>query len=320
MRVGMIGIGGIADVYRKGLVQYGQPIAALCDINDVRVAEVAAATGANGYTDYRAMIAKEQLDAVFISIPPGVHGNQVIDVVNSGAAVFVAKPIGLDINLVRQTHQAIVDRGVINQVGYMARYADIAAKARELIGDRKIVMGLARFMVRMPTNHPWWGKRSICGGQIIEQSTHMFDLLRYLMGEVVQVQSYGHQGAGDDIADFEDSTIVNLRFANGGIGSVVSTSCTQVPDGAAWELTGRDLYLKLTMDLDLSGVIDGQAVSYRGDESGYIRQVGEFLQAVRTKDQTLVRSSYVDAMQTLIVTMAAEESLQAGGRPVNVEG
>ena len=141
MRVGMIGIGGIADVYRKGLVQYTQPIAAVCDINESRVAEVAAATGAKGYTDYRAMLANEQLDAVFVSIPPGVHGNQVIDVVNSGAAVFVAKPIGLDLELVRQTHAAIVASGVINQVGYMARYADIAAKARELIGDRKIGAG-----------------------------------------------------------------------------------------------------------------------------------------------------------------------------------
>ena len=76
MRVGMIGIGGIADVYRKGLVQYNQPIAAVCDINEARVAEVAAATGATGYTDYRAMLANDQLDAVFVSIPPGVHGNQ----------------------------------------------------------------------------------------------------------------------------------------------------------------------------------------------------------------------------------------------------
>lgn len=320
MRVGMIGLGGIADVYRKGLRHYGQPLAAVCDINGAKVQEVSAAEGCAGYTDYRDMLAREQLDAVFVSIPPGAHAQQVIDVVGAGCAVFVAKPVGLDRALVDATAAAIAQSGVINQVGYMARYADIAAKARELIGERPIVMGLARFMVRMPASHPWWGKRAMCGGQIIEQSTHMFDLLRDLMGDVSHVQAFGHQGAGDDIADFEDSTIVNLRFAKGGIGTVISTSCTEVPAGCGWELTGRDLYLKLTMDLELSGVIDGQAVHYTGEETGYIRQVGEFLQAVAQRDQSLVRSDYADAVKTLAVTMAAEQSLQQGGQLIVMEG
>lgn len=312
MRVGMIGIGGIADVYRKALKEYAQPITAVCDINPARVQEIAAIEQCHGYTDYREMLAKESLDAVFVSIPPGAHRDQVIDVVNSGAAVFVAKPIGLDIQLVERTLAAITKSGVINQVGYMSRYSDMASKARELIGDRKVVMGLGRFMVRMGANHPWWGKRTIGGGQIVEQSTHQFDFLRYIMGEVNEVHAYGHKGAGDDIADFEDSTIVTLHFANGGIGSVVSTSCTEVPEGCGWEFTGRDLYVRMIMDVDLNGVIDGQPVSFKGNETGYIRQVGEFLTAVNTKDQRVVRSSYADAVKTLKVTLAAEQSLQTG--------
>lgn len=312
MRIGMIGIGGIADVYRKALKEYAQPITAVCDINPARVQEIAAIEQCQGYTDYRDMLAKESLDAVFVSIPPGAHRDQVIDVVNAGAAIFVAKPIGLDIQLVERTLAAITKAGVINQVGYMSRYSDMAAKARELMGNRKVVMGLGRFMVRMGANHPWWGKRTIGGGQIVEQSTHQFDFLRYIMGEVTEVHTYGHKGAGDDIADFEDSTIVTLHFANGGIGSVISTSCTEVPDGCGWEFTGRDLYLRMIMDVDLSGVIDGQAVSFKGSETGYIRQVGEFLSAVKTKNQQLVRSSYADAVKTLKVTLAAEQSLQTG--------
>lgn len=317
MRVGMIGIGGIADVYRKGLTQYQQPLQAVCDINAARVQEVAAAEQCQGYTDYREMLAKESLDAVFVSIPPGAHRDHVMDVVKTGAAVFVAKPIGLDIQLVEQTLAAITQAGVINQVGYMSRYSDMASKARELIGNRKVVMGLGRFMVRMGANHPWWGKRSMCGGQIVEQSTHQFDFLRYIMGEVSEVHAYGHKGAGDDIADFEDSTVVTLHFANGGIGTVVSTSCTDVPDGCGWEFTGRDLYLRMIMDINLSGMIDGAPVSYTGTETGYIRQVGEFLTAVQSKNQQLVRSSYADAVKTLKVTLAAEQSLQTG-RPVRL--
>lgn len=319
MRIGFIGVGGIVDVYRKALAHYQTPIAAVCDIDAARVAAVAAAEHCAGYTDYRVMLNQERLDAVFIAIPPGVHQQQVIDCVNAGCAVFVAKPVGLDIDLVERTQAAIAARGVINQVGYMARYADITEHARTLIGERPIVMGSGRFMVRMPANHPWWGKRSICGGQIIEQSTHIFDLLRYLMGEVVQVQAFGHSGAGTDIADFEDTTVVSLRFANGGIATVLSTSCTEVPEGCGWEFTGRDLYLKLLMDTELSGVIDGAPVRFTGSESGYIRQVGEFLHAIKTQNQSLVRSSYADAVKTLRLTMAAETSLRTGGQTIRLD-
>jgi hypothetical protein len=90
-----------------------------------------------------------------------------------------------------------------------------------------------------------------------------------------------------------------------------------VPEGCGWEFTGRDLYLKMIMDLDLSGVIDGQPVTYKGEESGYIRQVGEFLTAVSTKNQAMIRSSYADAVKTLKVTMAAEQSMQQG-RPIRL--
>jgi hypothetical protein len=84
-------------------------------------------------------------------------------------------------------------------------------------------------------------------------------------------------------------------------------------------LTGRDLYLKLTMDLELSGVIDGKPVSYHGEETGYIRQVGEFLTALKTKNQAMIKSSYADAVQSLQLTMAAERSLQNGGQTIRLE-
>ena len=48
MRIGMIGIGGIADVYRKALKEYHQPISAVCDINPARVQEVVAAEQCQG--------------------------------------------------------------------------------------------------------------------------------------------------------------------------------------------------------------------------------------------------------------------------------
>jgi predicted dehydrogenase len=264
------------------------------------------------YTDHQAMLSQEKLDVVFVCIPPAAHTSQVFDAAQAGAAVFVAKPIALDLAIADAARKAIEEAGVINQAGYMARYSDITEKTRELIGDRPLAMGFGRFLCRMGANHPWWGQEAVSGGQIVEQSTHVFDLLRYLMGEVVEAHAYGHTGIAPDIADFEDSTTVNLRFASGGVGNVVSTCAANAPEGFALELSGRDLYLKLVMDTQLRGSIEGESLSFDGQETGYFRQVEQFLRAVEAKDQSLVRSSYADAMKTLAVTLAADHSLDTG--------
>ncbi len=318
MRIGFIGLGGIADNYRSSLKRLGVPITAVCDINPTRVQAIAQEEQASAYTDHRAMLATERLDAVFVAIPPAAQQEQAIDVVNAGAAVFVTKPVSLSLDLARRTIAAIEAAGVINQAGYMARYADVTARVRELTAGHTLAMGFGRFLARMGLGHSWWGKRAISGGQIIEQSTHVFDLLRHLMGEVTEAHAYGHTGSGDDIADFEDSTIVNLRFASGAIGSVTSTCCSNVPDGFSLELTGRDLYLRMALDMHLSGEIAGQKIDYTGAESGYFRQIEQFLNAVRQHDQSLVYSSYADAAQSLALTLAADQSLRSG-RPERVE-
>lgn len=312
MKIAFIGAGGIAGNYLGSLKKLERPVAAFCDVNAERAHKVAADNGAAAYTDHREMLAQEKPDAVFISIPPGAHSGQVDDAATASAAVFVAKPIGLDIDAVLRTRDAIAQAGVINQAGYMARYSDITQRAKEIVGDRKLTLGFGRFMCRMGAGHPWWGKGAICGGQMLEQSTHVFDWLRYFCGDVDEVLAYGHKGAADDIADFEDSTSCNLRFRSGATGNIISTCCANTPKGFAAELSGRDFYLKAVMDKHLHGIVNNENVEFYGEESGYFRQIEQFLRAVEGNNQTLVRSSYEDAAKTLAVTLAANVSLQSG--------
>ncbi len=312
MKIGFIGVGGIAGNYLGSLKKLEQPVAAFCDLNAERAQKAASENGGTAYTDHKEMLAREKPDIVFISIPPGAHDGQVADAAQSGAAVFVAKPVGLNFDAVLRTRDAISQAGVINQGGYMARYSDITQRAKELAGDQKLSLGFGRFMCRMGSGHPWWGKGAVSGGQMLEQSTHVFDWLRYFLGDVAEVSAYGHQGAADDVADFEDSTTCNLRFQSGAVGNIVSTCCANTPKGFAAELSGRDFYLKAVMDKHLHGVINDESVECYGEETGYFRQIEQFLQAVEANNQDLVRSSYEDAAKTLAVTLAANLSLQSG--------
>jgi predicted dehydrogenase len=129
---------------------------------------------------------------------------------------------------------------------------------------------------------------------------------------VQSVQAFGHQGLTNDYTDFEDSTVCNLKFQNGAVATITSTCATNVLESFSTELIGRDFYLKAIMDNELRAIINNEHIEYSGEETGYYRQVEEFLRAVRANDQTLVRSSYEDAGKTLAVTLAANKSLESG--------
>ena len=312
MKITFIGVGGITGSYRRSLNKLQRPITAVCDINPERAAAIAAEENATAYTDHSEMLQTEKPDVVFVCIPPGAHTTQVADAAASGAALFVAKPVAQDWETARRTRDAIDTAGVINQVGYMARYSDITARAKELVGDQKLAMGIGRFLTRMGANHPWWGKYEVSRGQMVEQTTHVFDLIRYFLGNVVSVHAAGIKGVSDGIADFEECTVCNMRFENGSVGSITSTCVARAHDNFATELVGDAIYLKLTHDLGLRGQIGDEAIDYTDAEAGYFRQVEQFVKAVEAGDQGLVLSSYADAVKTLAVTLAANRSLETG--------
>ena len=149
-------------------------------------------------------------------------------------------------------------------------------------------MGIGRFLTRMGAGHPWWGKYEVSRGQMVEQTTHVFDLIRYFLGDVVSVHAYGIKGVSEGIADFEECTVCNMQFESGAVGSITSTCVARAHDHFAAELVGDDFYLKLTLDLGLRGQISGEAIDYTGTEAGYFRQVEQFINAVDANDQGLV--------------------------------
>jgi len=312
VRIAFIGVGGIAGNYRRSLKQLQRPIAAVCDINAEHAVSIAAEENAIAYTNHGEMLEKEQPDVVFTCIPPGAHTTQVADAAASGAALFVAKPVAQDLETAQRARDAIGTADVVNQVGYMARYSDITAKAKELVGARKLAMGFGRFLARMGVNHPWWGKYDVSRGQMVEQTTHVFDLIRYFLGDVTNVHAYGIKGVSDSIADFEECTVCNMQFESGAVGNITSTCVARAHDNFATELVGDDIYLKLTHDLGLRGQVGDETIDYTGTEAGYFRQVEQFIKAVEANVQALVRSSYADAVKTLAVTLAANRSLETG--------
>jgi len=166
---------------------------------------------------------------------------------------------------------------------------------------------------------PWWRQRALSGGQLVEQTTHIVDLARYLVGEIVEVFAYLAHGVAPlphADGDVSEAGVVALRFANGAVGSITNTCMLNPPGEVALKIYTPDRILEVSW----GKVIETEAnrrEEYTSRDNPYLNEDRAFIEAIRTGDASLIRSTYSDGVRTLAVTLAADESARTG-KPVSV--
>ncbi len=119
-------------------------------------------------------------------------------------------------------------------------------------------------------------------------------------------------GRGGDI---EDAVTLLLRFATGGIGTIVVAWTSDSLPGSYWvEVITEDAAVRLDLDPDfrLSGISNGVPVAAASRARPFERSVERFVAAARAGDPGHVFCTPADAPQTLAVAAAAEEALNSG--------
>lgn len=319
-RVGFIGTGIIATSHMRNLAQMdGVRIAALCDVSPENLARAQRTFGGNGYASHVEMLEREKLDCVYVCIPPFAHSGQELDVLERGIPLFVEKPVTLDLGLGRRIAAEIERRQVVSCCGYHWRYYDTVDRARDLVQEHRIGLVLGQWLGGI-WKAPWWKVKELSGGQMVEQTTHMFDLARYLVGDVVSVSALGFRGLVDDVEGYtlDDASVVNLRFALGAVGNI-SSSCVLGRGGrSGLTLIGRNLIIEISPTSLRVG--DREKVTeYTPTVPALEAEDQAWIEAVRTGDGSKLRSTYADALKTVAVTLTATRSLQQNGEWLTVE-
>jgi myo-inositol 2-dehydrogenase / D-chiro-inositol 1-dehydrogenase len=316
-RIGFVGVGGIAHQHLRNLREIeGAEVVAVCDVDAARAAQVAAEWGAQTYEDYRALLTEADLEALYVCVPPFAHEGQELLAAERGIPFLTEKPIGLGTEYAERVAQAVRARGLLTSVGYHWRYFESVARARERIGDRPVGMVLGYWMDAMPPVR-WWRERERSGGQFMEQTTHVVDLSRYLVGEVTEVYAQmatrilGAKVEGFTVPDVGTAT---LRFANGAIGTI-SNSCLGAPGPIALHVYLEGETLEVGGNLKIATREKTEALRFFSD--AYRREDEAFLEAVRSGDGAGIRSPYADALETQRVCVAANESASSG-QPVRL--
>ena len=314
IKVGAIGAGGMAGGHFRNLDSFEEvEFSAFCDISAERAADRCNEYGGNPYTDHRAMFDKEDLDAVYISTPPFAHGDQELAACERQIPIFVEKPIAIQMAIAEQINRAIQENGIIASVGYHWRYQDNADHARSVLTGQKIVGALGYWMGGMP-GVAWWRVRELSGGQHVEQTTHIFDLCRYLVdSEVIAVHGFTAQGSIRDVAnyDVDDMSVVNISFANGVVANIASACMLK-----GWGRVKLEVFCNgLVIDISGGSISinrNGETEDYSNEVNGYDHEDRVFIDAVISGDSSKIRSPYSDALKTLQLTLAASQSFETG--------
>ena len=288
------------------------------------------------------MLATEELDGVYICGLPDMMVEVGLQVLEAGLPIFVEKPSALDVPTARKLAQAADDKGLWGMVAFMKRFAPAHVVAREII-DGEEFGGLQMLEVTFAQGpYPQWaGIEDTLLAMLTGQLCHIFDLVRYMGGDVEWVQCNKRWLSADRMGLF-----VTCQFASGALGVMnlntlegwevnpwqdirESLHCTGVGEavrvdemlylthhrpGHPWYGAGGSGYAHALEVLRPSWIAEHGPT----DLSGYQQEVAYFAECLREGRPPHQGADLWDGAKSLELTEAIYQSANSDGQRVTV--
>ena len=196
---------------------------------------------ASYYQTLEELLDSGELDGVIIATPNNFHVDQGIQCIEAGISVLIEKPVAHSLEegqrLLEVSHRCQAKC----LVGHHRAHSPIMEMARRVIdkgrlGELVAITGHALFY--KPDHYfaqgPW--RTELGGGPILINLIHEIGNLRYLCGEIIEVQAMVSNARRQ--FSVEDTVSINFRFASGTMGSFVLSDTAS--SSLSWEQTSRE--------------------------------------------------------------------------------
>ena len=317
IKVGIIGAGYIAGVHASILAN--DPRVELTAIHDIEPAcAEKLARAQNARTASSANDVIDECDAIFITTPNTKHVPLAIAAIDAGKHVFCEKPLATsaaDAELV--AGKAKQGKGVF-QVGHNRRFAPVYATLKQMIHETHKPHSAHVKMNRGELLKPvWTGDPGVTGGFLFETTIHMFDMMRFLFGEVESLTAIGSRHEYPEVDDFS----VLLKFVSGVHATLASAA------DASWlfpfervevfchhsTLATREMET-LVCSSNLAGHFTEQSMQQlpREEKWGYLQEDQAFIDAVVNGTPPLVTAH--DGLMSVKLVEAVYKSVKTNQR------
>jgi len=240
-RIAVAGAGYIGQAHIGVALQ--SATVALSAIVDPSLAavDVAAKVGVPLYASLDELLANDRPDGLVLATPNHLHVTQGLQCIAAKLPILLEKPIATTVAEGEQLVQAVEAADAKVLIGHHRAHSPIMAKAKEVMDSGKLgrlvaVMGSATFF--KPDHYyldaPW--RREIGAGPILLNMIHEIHNLRMLCGDIVAVQAFSSNAVRGFAV--EDTVAINLRFANGMLGTFLLSDTAACP--RSWEQTSQE--------------------------------------------------------------------------------
>jgi myo-inositol 2-dehydrogenase/D-chiro-inositol 1-dehydrogenase len=211
LSVGIIGAGHIGGVHASVLARDERvELSAVYDVIGERASSFARAYGVSICRSADELI--DRVDAVYITTPNTRHTGLALSAVAADRHVFCEKPMATSLSEAQAVLDAASASSRVFQVGHNRRFAPVYVTLKRMIEEGEAAHSAHIKMNRGELiNPPWVADPQVTGGFLYETTIHMFDMARFLFGEVVSLQALGSSHQYPETDDFS----ALLQFANG---------------------------------------------------------------------------------------------------------
>ena len=289
VRIGVIGCGSMGRALARTLEEVkGAKVTACADSDEERARTLAGELGARAFSDYRDLLALDDVDAVIIATPGFLHEEMAVASAEAGKHIFCEKPMALSVASCDRMIEAARKAGVKLMVGQVLRYIPRFAKIKEIVDSGVLGEPFGMSIIRISggwggSDVPWRRRKEMVGGVLFEVNVHELDFMCYIMGEVERVAAFAGNYVHGEV-DYEDMVHLVLRFRNGGIGSLVGGTSSAI---GAYE--GKVFCKEGSIFWGWGGLryrkFEGEEVHVEDEElptgPGVRRELREFVEAIR---------------------------------------
>jgi len=211
LKVGIVGAGYIGGVHATLLAKDERvSVSMVHDLLVERAQQIARSTGARIAESIDELI--NDVDAVYVTTPNTMHTAIAMAAIDAGKHVFCEKPMATSIEDARTIFDAASRTSAVFQVGHNRRFAPVYATLKKMLAASGPAHSAHVKMNRGELINPAWVADSeITGGFLYETTIHMFDMMRFLFGEVSSIDAIGSSHEYPETDDFS----AVLRFENG---------------------------------------------------------------------------------------------------------
>lgn len=211
LRIGVIGAGGrgtLADHAHKP--EEGVRLVAGADVDAKALNDFREKYGPESFVmeDYRELLAKADVDAVFVCSPDYLHEEHAVAALEAGKAVYLEKPMAITIEGCDRILQTAFDRKTKLYLGHNMRHMTFVLKMKELIDSGaigEVKAGWCRHFVCYGCDayfKDWHAESRYSTGLLLQKAAHDIDVLHWLCGGyTVEVNAMGALTLYDRIED-----------------------------------------------------------------------------------------------------------------------